>query len=115
MGSVSIALAEPVSLISNDGKFSFDGEIVKFDSEFYILKTSIGEVTIPIDEVTCEGGACPDLTATAQPLDEKRKIELFEAFNAFPKDQLPPETAGDPQTEQFKSFLEWRKANAKTN
>lgn len=115
LGSVSIALAEPVLLVSNDGKFSFEGEIVEFDNEFYLVKTSVGQVKIPVAEVRCEGSACPDPTIVAGTMSEKKKLELFEAFSAFPKDQQPPEAADDPQTEQFRAFLEWRKNNAKAN
>ncbi len=115
LGSMSIALAEPVLLVSNDGKFSFKGEIIEFDSEFYLVKTSVGEVNIPVSEVRCEGGGCPDPTVISGTLSEKKKLELFEAFSAFPKDQQSPEASDDPQTEQFKAFIEWRKNNAKAN
>ena len=56
---VSMACAEPVVLISKDGYTSFEGDLVSLEGDFYIIKTSVGQVRVPASEVTCEGAGCP--------------------------------------------------------
>lgn len=47
-----------VILRSGDGTF-FEGELQDYDGTNYILKTSVGELTIRGEFVKCEGEACP--------------------------------------------------------
>ncbi len=54
-----VAIAEPVVLVSTDGFISVEGELMDFDDNFYLVKTSVGEVRIPVSDVRCEGAACP--------------------------------------------------------
>ena len=48
-----------VILRSGDGTF-FEGQLQEFDGTNYILKTSVGVLTIRGEFVQCEGEACPD-------------------------------------------------------
>jgi len=48
-----------VVLRSGDGTF-FTGTLQEYDGTNYILKTSLGVLTIRGEFVTCEGAACPD-------------------------------------------------------
>ncbi|MCF6273457.1 MAG: phosphate ABC transporter substrate-binding/OmpA family protein [Rhodobacteraceae bacterium] len=54
-----------VTLSSADGS-SFSGELLGFDGTNYILKTTIGELTIRSEFVQCEGDACPIETQEAE-------------------------------------------------
>ena len=54
-----------VTLRSNDGS-SFAGELLGYDGTNYILKTSIGVLTIRSEFVQCDGDACPAETQVAQ-------------------------------------------------
>lgn len=56
---LSYANAEQIKLQSLDGNVSMQGEIVEFDGKQYILRTSIGEMTIDAAIVRCVGEACP--------------------------------------------------------
>ncbi len=49
-----------VVLRSGDGTF-FEGQLQDYDGTNYILKTSVGELTIRGEFVQCEGEACPDI------------------------------------------------------
>ena len=48
-----------VILRSGDGTF-FEGQLQEFDGTNYILKTTVGVLTIRGEFVQCEGAACPD-------------------------------------------------------
>ena len=54
-----------VTLTSGDGS-SFSGELLGFDGTNYILKTTIGVLTIRGEFVQCEGEACPAETQVAE-------------------------------------------------
>ncbi len=88
----SSAIAEPVVLVSNDGFISFEGELLALDDNFYVVRTSVGEVRIPVSDVSCKGAGCP----VAVPV-------------ADAGDQVPPELTTDRQIKLFKDFIEWRK------
>ena len=108
LGSTSyftIAQAEPVVLVSKDG-YRLSGDLVKMDDKFYEVKTSVGKVKVPVADVSCEGAACPDLTAepieqAKSQLTQEQQLELFKAFLEWRKN-----------SEDFRAFLEWRKNNA---
>lgn len=55
------ASADTVSLVSIDQTVTVTGELQGFDGEAYTIATAIGNITIPIDKVSCIGEACPDL------------------------------------------------------
>lgn len=55
------ALAQDVSLTSQDRAFSVSGTLLGFDGEFYRVDTIYGPLTIDGQRVTCEGDGCPDL------------------------------------------------------
>ena len=102
----SVAMAEPVVLVSKDGYTRLSGELVKFDKKFYVVKSYVGQVRIPIADVSCEGAGCPDLTPkpvkqTKTELTDDQQLELFKAFLEWRKN-----------SEDFRACLEWRKNNA---
>ncbi len=100
------AHAEPVVLVSKDGYTRMPGDLVKLDGEFYVVKTSVGQIRIPIADVDCEGAGCPDLSPkpveqAKTALTQDQQLELFKAFLEWRKN-----------SEDFRAFLEWRKNNA---
>ena len=106
MAFSSVTHAEPVVLVSKDGYTRLSGDMVKLDGEFYIVKTSVGQVRIPVAEVDCEGVSCPDLAPkpveqAKTELTQDQQLELFKAFLEWRKN-----------SEDFRAFLEWRKNNA---
>lgn len=111
--SCSVAMAEPVVLVSKDGYVAFSGDLVDVDERFYVLRTSVGEVKIPVADVICTGSGCP-VTSTSsvgqipsEPgLDEKDK--LFQLFLEWREKNADPQ---DPNDELFRRFLEWRENN----
>lgn len=54
-----------ITLLSGDGS-SFTGEMLGFDGTNYILKTTIGVLTIRSEFVQCQGAACPAETQVAE-------------------------------------------------
>ncbi len=100
------AKAKPVVLITNDGYTRIEGDLVEMDAEFYVVKTSVGTVRIPIADVKCDGAGCPP-SVKAEPaapaesdLSQERQLELFRAFLEWRKNN-----------EDFEQFLEWSKNN----
>ena len=59
--TVPVANAEQVTLRSLDGSIAMHGELLAFDGEFYLLEVMLGQLEVSVDEVTCEGEACPEL------------------------------------------------------
>ncbi len=55
--------AQDVTLTSRDGALSVSGLLNGYDGEFFRLQTPYGPLTVDAEGVTCEGPACPDLTA----------------------------------------------------
>ncbi len=53
--------AQSVILESLDGSISINGELTGFDSENYIIRTNIGDMTIPVAQVNCIGPDCPEI------------------------------------------------------
>ena len=57
---IGAAWAEPaVVLTSHDGAARVEGEMIGFDGRTYTLRTSVGTITIDVDQVSCEGEGCP--------------------------------------------------------
>lgn len=61
--AASAAIAEDVTLRSNDGNVELVGELVGFDNVVYQIKTVIGEINARVDEYVCIGADCPELAA----------------------------------------------------
>ncbi len=105
----TVANAEAVVLISNDGYTRIEGDLLKMDNGMYVVATSVGQIKIPVADVRCEGAGCPDLSPAAAPaaqpqtteLSQDEQLELFRAFLEWRKNN-----------EDFQEFLEWRKKNA---
>lgn len=57
------ATAQDVTLTSRDGALSISGTLTGYDGEFFRIRSNYGPLTIDGQGVTCEGPACPDLTA----------------------------------------------------
>jgi phosphate transport system substrate-binding protein len=56
-------LAQDVTLLSLDGTLEISGSFQGYDGELYRVLTPYGLLTIDGQGVTCDGPACPDLTA----------------------------------------------------
>ncbi len=57
------AWAQDVTLTSRDGSLSLSGTLQGYDGEFFRIETVYGPLTVDGQGVTCDGPACPDLTA----------------------------------------------------
>ena len=57
------ARAQDVTLTSRDGSLSLSGTLQGYDGEFFRIETTYGPLTVDGQGVTCDGPACPDLTA----------------------------------------------------
>ncbi len=60
---VGAALAQDVTLKSQDGAVEIVGTLLGFDGEFYRVQTVYGELTVDGSGVTCDGPGCPNLTS----------------------------------------------------
>ena len=58
-----VARAQDVTLTSRDGALSVSGRLNGFDGEFFRLQSDFGPLTVDAAGVTCDGPACPELTA----------------------------------------------------
>lgn len=54
------AQAEPVTLTTNDGTYSVTGELTATTDDAFTIKSSLGEITIRRDTVSCAGAGCPE-------------------------------------------------------
>lgn len=61
MGTVipNTAAAENVVLKSADGSINLSGDLVEFTDQFYVLRTSLGDLRVSAERVRCEGNGCP--------------------------------------------------------
>lgn len=55
------AIAEIITLSSNDGALTVSGNLLSFEDGFYRIDTTIGVLSISVGDVTCAGDACPAL------------------------------------------------------
>lgn len=72
------AAAQDITLTSRSGAITLDGTLLGFDGEFYRIATKYGPMTVDSAGVTCQGPACPELTA---PLAQIRILGATEAGN----------------------------------
>ncbi len=75
--------AQDITLTSRDGSLSLTGTLQGYDGEFFRIVTNYGPLTVDGQGVTCDGPACPDLTA---PKANIRFIGAADAGNSL----LPP-------------------------
>ncbi|MEM6941824.1 MAG: phosphate ABC transporter substrate-binding/OmpA family protein [Pseudomonadota bacterium] len=63
MGTVipTLAAADDVVLKSADGSINLSGELVEFTDQFYVLRTTLGDLRVSAERVRCEGDGCPAL------------------------------------------------------
>lgn len=71
---VGLASAEQVQLFVPNSNITLEGELVSFDGENYVLRTSLGTFELPASAVQCRGDDCPelkiDMTATIAVTDD---------------------------------------------
>ena len=56
------AVAEPVRLTSITTGFIISGDLIRFDGQDYVVKSSIGQLTIDGYDMRCDGPGCPKTT-----------------------------------------------------
>ncbi|MEO1532194.1 MAG: substrate-binding domain-containing protein, partial [Pseudomonadota bacterium] len=59
------ALAQDVVITLDGSNMELRGEIVSFDGETLTLASTIGTVSFPLSEITCDGLACPVIASEA--------------------------------------------------
>ena len=59
--AASAPQAQEITLRSLDESFSMSGTLVDFDGETYQLATAIGQLSLSVNAVVCEGEDCPSL------------------------------------------------------
>ena len=57
--AITSASAQDVTLIGKDSDLRVTGELLSFDGETFIVRSSIGEVSWSADDVLCQGEGCP--------------------------------------------------------
>ena len=60
------ATAQTVTLKSDDGTVSIDGELVSFEGGIYAVRTVLGTMRMSADSVRCEGEGCPKPVGPAE-------------------------------------------------
>ena len=56
----SAVAAQEVQLKTKDGSFEIKGELISVEDGFMTVRTSVGQIRIPVADVSCEGLACPE-------------------------------------------------------
>ena len=97
----SQATAQDVTLTSRDGSLSLSGTLQGYDGEFYRILTNYGPLTVDGQGVTCDGPACPDLTAPKAVIRfvgaaDAGKSLLPQLFAAFAHSRGLTYAEGDP-------------------
>lgn len=95
------AKAQDVTLTSRDGSLSLTGTLQGYDGEFFRILTNYGPLTVDGQGVTCDGPACPDLTAPKAVIRfvgaaDAGKSLLPQLFAAFALSRGLSYAAGDP-------------------
>ena len=112
--SFSAAMAESVVLVSKDGFTKIEGDLVSFDTEFYVLATTIGEVKIPVSDVSCSGDGCPipgsrSVDKSLEDLSPGQQQKLFKDFVEWIEKN---EDSTAEYEDLFQRFVDWQKQNA---
>ena len=97
----SQAMAQDVTLTSRDGSLSLSGTLQGYDGEFFRILTNYGPLTVDGQGVTCDGPACPDLTAPKAVIRfvgaaDAGKNLLPQLFAAFARSRGLNYAEGDP-------------------
>ena len=95
------AKAQDVTLTSRDGSLSLTGTLQGYDGEFFRILTNYGPLTVDGQGVTCDGPACPELTAPKAVIRfvgaaDAGKSLLPQLFAAFALSRGLSYAAGDP-------------------
>ena len=95
------AKAQDVTLTSRDGSLSLTGTLQGYDGEFFRILTNYGPLTVDGQGVTCDGPACPELTAPKAVIRfvgaaDAGKSLLPHLFAAFALSRGLSYAAGDP-------------------
>ena len=53
------ASAEKVTLTERTGNMSIEGELLQYDGTTYVIRTSLGDLSLKASESICEGAGCP--------------------------------------------------------
>ncbi len=61
-----VAVAEEVTISSNDNAVSISGELLSFDDDTYVLDTDIGQLRLSRSATKCAGAACPQTTTNLE-------------------------------------------------
>lgn len=59
MSLVPTGAAAEITLKSADGSTDITGELIDYSSDFYTIRTPLGELRISAERVRCEGAECP--------------------------------------------------------
>lgn len=59
-----VAMAQQVSVSSQDSSVKITGDLIRFDDETLVINTEIGELTLSRSATICEGQACPTALVT---------------------------------------------------
>lgn len=72
------AIAQQVTLTTDDQDVTIQGDLVSFDRGVYVVNTIIGEISISGDNVICEGPGCPGAApeADTQVVSADRSVTL---------------------------------------
>lgn len=65
MGLATQSPAQTIELRTPDGKLSIIGELQSLEDGIYTLRTAIGEIQVPVDQMTCVSDNCPTELTTA--------------------------------------------------
>ncbi len=63
IASAQVAAGETVILSTVDGRTSVSGDLLSYDGQNYVLRTSLGDLTLAASQAICDGAACPALVA----------------------------------------------------
>ncbi len=59
------AFADPVTLTTRDGTYSIVGDLVAITEDSFTIRSSVGQMTVGRDTVTCVGADCPEGSSPA--------------------------------------------------
>jgi len=89
--------ADVITLTSADGALTISGDLVAFEDGFYRIRTTIGDLSISDNDVSCEGDACPVAIAGsnivavgASAMGSRLLPALLEGFSASIEAKLNP-------------------------
>lgn len=66
--SAGISAADMVTLSDKEASVTVSGELLSYDGEIYVLRTSLGDLTFDASRSVCEGADCPSLLSETEDL-----------------------------------------------